>query len=342
MVYLTVQNRINRARSYGYQQGYRHGAILYGTEAGLSASTLSNRLGISERTVKNIRMRLRNNIHLGIRLGRPRNTTIRANRRLVRLARQWSRFSSPRLLELWGEPVSSWTVRRRLAELGIHPFRQLRKPLLNPINIEGRLNWAMARVTWLNTWERVVFSDESRFCLHESDGRVRIWRSIGQRFLPEYIEELPQAGHRSLLVWGAIWMNGKSVLQIIPGAVNGNSYTQIMQTFLNTSQPPLDFLFQDDNAPPHRALEVIQFKNNMGIRSLRWPSRSPDLNPIENLWSFLSRKVKESAPINMIQLRQVLVQQWANIPQLYINRLILSMRNRIGEVIRNRGGHTHY
>ena len=59
MRHANVQILLNRARSYGYQQGFRQAAVLYGTEAGLSARALSQRLGITERGVTKIRMRLR-------------------------------------------------------------------------------------------------------------------------------------------------------------------------------------------------------------------------------------------------------------------------------------------
>ena len=77
--------------------------------------------------------------------GRPVATTQRADRRLLRLARR-NRFApSSALLNLWDEPVSGLTVRRRLCAAGLRPRRPLRRPQLSQRHRQLRLRWAMAR-----------------------------------------------------------------------------------------------------------------------------------------------------------------------------------------------------
>ena len=75
-----------------------------------------------------------------------------------------------------------------------------------------------------------------------------------------------------------------------------------------------------------------------------WPSKSPDLNPIEHLWDNLDTRVRQrqNPPGNVNELRDALLEEWNNIPQAQINNLIHSMRHRCQAVSNARGGHTRY
>ena len=73
-----------------------------------------------------------------------------------------------------------------------------------------------------------------------------------------------------------------------------------------------------------------------------WPASSPDMSPIEHLWDILDRKIRpninENSTLN--DVRQLLQREWQSIPQKQIDRLIRSMRSRVGECLQNQGGYT--
>uniref|UniRef100_A0A3B3C2I8 Ig-like domain-containing protein n=1 Tax=Oryzias melastigma TaxID=30732 RepID=A0A3B3C2I8_ORYME len=104
------------------------------------------------------------------------------------------------------------------------------------------------------------------------------------------------------------------------------------------------FLLMHDNARPHVARVCRQYLEDEGIETIEWPSRSPDLNPIEHLWDIMfgSIRCRQVAPQTVQQLRDALTQIWEEMPQDTIRRLIRSMPPRCQACIQARGGHTRY
>ncbi|KAJ8345374.1 hypothetical protein SKAU_G00295670 [Synaphobranchus kaupii] len=99
-----------------------------------------------------------------------------------------------------------------------------------------------------------------------------------------------------------------------------------------------------DNARPHVARVCRQFLDDEGIDAIDWPSRSPELNPIEHIRDVMSRCIRrrQVAPQTVQELTDALIQVWEEIPQDTIRRLIRSMPRHCREYIQARGGHTHY
>ncbi|UYV83262.1 hypothetical protein LAZ67_23000324 [Cordylochernes scorpioides] len=112
---------------------------------------------------------------------------------------------------------------RRLVANGLHSCRPLRRLPLTPPNRRQRLEWCRARSTWMTEWHRVVFSDESRFCLSSDSRRVRVWRRRGESN-PAAIVERPTVRQRGIMVWGAIAYDSRSPLLRIQGTMTAQRY----------------------------------------------------------------------------------------------------------------------
>ena len=100
----------------------------------------------------------------------------------------------------------------------------------------------------------------------------------------------------------------------------------------------------DDNARPHRARVVADVMQHEAITTIPWPACSPDLNPIEHLWDILGRRIRRREPPvqNVVELEAALHQEWQQIPQHTIQRLILGIPRRVRAVINAHGSYTRY
>ena len=91
------------------------------------------------------------------------------------------------------------------------------------------------------------------------------------------------------------------------------------------------------------AIQVTQFLRTARLKTLTWPGNSPDLNPIENCWQVVGKKLAQKKPRNKRELQEAIIRVWHHELSLdYIKKLIHSMPSRIKAVIAARNGTTKY
>jgi DDE superfamily endonuclease len=149
----------------------------------------------------------------------------------------------------------------------------------------------------------------------------------------------------SVMVWAYFSYYGTGNLVFIDGNMDAVKYIEILSDNLAASAQKMGlsgYIFQQDNDPKHTAKLTRRFIEGKGIRTLSWPAQSPDMNPIENLWGLIKVKVGERHPKNIMELKQVILEEWSNIGPEVCQKYAGSFRKRIMELLRARGGHTHY
>ena len=105
---------------------------------------------------------------------------------------------------------------------------------------------------------------------------------------------------------------------------------------------PLVWRFRNDNDPKHTSKVVTEWLQSNGVSVLKWPAQSPDLNPIENLWEIVDRKIRVRNYTNKRDLIDAIKTEWQKIPMETINSLIDSMPRRCEAVLKNKGYPTKY
>ena len=107
---------------------------------------------------------------------------------------------------------------------------------------------------------------------------------------------------------------------------------------------PANFIFQHDNATPHAAHLTKKYLEEEEIPILEWPPMSPDLNPIENVWANLQRKVYEGGKTytNTDDLWCTIQDAFFTITKEEVENLYLSMRNQMIKVLEKQGEKTGY
>lgn len=114
---------------------------------------------------------------------------------------------------------------------------------------------------------------------------------------------------------------------------------------MKKSQP--NFIFMQDNASIHKVDIVVTLFHDLEIATLNWPPKSPDLNPIENIWGVMQNRLNkifddQGEPTNANDLFYLIERVWNDIKPEEIQKLYQSLPNRIQGVLNANGGRTKY
>ena len=231
--------------------------------------------------------------------------------------------------------ISTKTVRGYLKEMGWNSCVACKKPFLTIKAAANHLDWSHQHVNWVEEWQSIIFTDESRFCLHKSDSRTRIWRRPGEKFHKECVNTTVKFNGGSVMFWGCFSWQGVGPLVLVEGNMDSDGYVRVLAkdfipwaNELATAYPEEpQLIFQQDLASVHTSAYTKWWMETHGFNILDWAPHSPDLNPIENLWEHLDTEVRKREMMfkKKSDMIEVIRDEWGKIPLEFIRTLISSM-----------------
>lgn len=316
-------------------------------KAGNSYGNISARLDIPRATVQSIIKKFAEfgTVKTLPGRGRKQKVSVRNVRKLCREVN-----TNPRVvladiaerLHAEGTLVSNRTIQRCLNKNGLNGYRPRRTPLHKPCHVSARLKFAKAHLDKEKVfWERVLWSDETKIELFGHNNTKKIWRKKGEAFLPKNTLPTVKHGGGSVMFWGCFSSSGTGNLIPIKGIMKSHDYINILDENLKTSAQSLGlgrrWVFQQDNDPKHKSKSSTTWLQKNKVAVLPWPSMSPDLNPIENLWQELKVKIRKRAPKNLQELTSVAREEWENISAETTANLVQNYKKRLLAVIKMKG-----
>ena len=282
-----------------------------------------------------------------IRKGRPTIVSPQASRAITRICKANRLLSVHNITHTYNtsavQNVSVSTVQKIMKKYGFRSYSAMKKPYLKLHQRLRRVFWATTYSAWgADKWRDVVFSDECIFQSYSSSNKLLIRRTSLERNNAAFIQPVMRHGPH-IHVWGCFNSNGVGLLKRINGNMNAEKYQKDILHDIDIVGkclvfPKAAFVFQHDLAPPHKAKSTQAYLKNKNIEILPWPGNSPDLNPIENIWGILKRKVRPIQHKSAEELWNEVQSEWYKLSRNLCQKIVNSMPTRL-ELVKTSKGH---
>jgi transposase len=303
---------------------------------------------IDKKTVNEIMKKYRETGSIEDRPGRGRKRKISKEdeKKMIKLAKKEK--PATEIAQMYtsdtGKSIAVNTVRQLLHEHHFYFLPKVKIQALSEAHKQARLQYAIEQQNY--NWSQVLFSDEKTFWLGSETSHC--WQQLDKR-VQHTVTRYPPKLH----VWAAAGYYFKTKLYFFTQNMNQTLYQQIIKANLRekkiTYAPDCPkkirgkWVYLQDNDPKHTATKTMEILEELvGSRLIDHPSLSPDLNAMEDYWSYLDRKVRAAKVTSIPALKRKLAQEWAFMSWAEIRKSVDSMSDRLAECIERQGARTHY
>ncbi len=315
-------------------------------------SFIARETGHSRSLIRKIKNQMKNDediFELKNKLGAPVKITNDLRNEIRNLTMANRRMSSKTISNIISENSNFPSISRSSVDsvrhsLGFSYLPPIHTFFTTEVQRENRVNFCKYHIDNQTSWNNVLFTDESIFELNSA--HRWIWRRRGETSSDVY--NATNKFNKKVMVFGGISYKYTTPLITIQGTIDANDYVDdcIDQSGLilgmNNAYGHMNWVLMQDGATCHTASSTIEYLTDYCKVLKNWPSNSPDINPIENLWSYLKQKVEELNPQNEKDLIDLLIDLWENLDISLIHKLIDSVPSRIQAVIDSEGFPTKY
>jgi transposase len=314
--------------------------VLY-QDAQMKVSKISKTIGVPLRTIQDWVKKLGEDIDIFLHESKNFSQKIDEETRIsIRMeVEENSRQASTRKLAAKYD-VSHTAVRDVLADDGFEFRKPEKKHNLTDDEMEDRVLYCQDMLKYkARKIKRCFFSDEMGIRLTDLYRSKKLWMRPGEEPYTERFD-------RSIKVncWGGISWNGATSLHIYLENLNNSLYQAIVSNHkleMENLYEDQDFWYQQDNHPTHYPLHV--FDDDDHIDFIDFPTYSPDLNPIENLWATLKGRVAQDAPTTEDELVTSLRYNWGEITKVeFLRPYLKTLEGRYRECIEKNGESLHH
>ena len=316
---------------------------------------ISSQTGVSVRVVQKLIKRFREEGEVEIpaprpKTGRPKLVSPRSLKVMERQIKVDPSLTARQLKEknpiLFGKCSVRCVSQALHDDLGYKSFRALKKPLLTQKQKEKRVKFCKKYAVWdLEDWKTVLWSDESTFTVTGNASKT-VYRLPGSDpNLAQYTVKTVKHPS-SLMVWSCFSYHGVGELVILPKneMMNQYNYLELLCDYLPDSfENASATFFMQDSAPCRTAKSVKQWLNDCQVPYFSdWPGNSPDLNPIENLWSIVKQRLRDRDTSSLPRLEAAIRDIWSTLSPELLQNLAESVPRRLEACLNHKGNTTKY
>lgn len=327
--------------------------ILSLLRSGATFRYIASQLGVSISTVSSVKREHNLDGQLRRRGGQAKLSPTTKNyiKFLIKSGRASNAVQVTRILEKEDiAHVCPQTVRNVLKKAGLRAIKKKKKPRLLSYHKAARLKFAREHKDWdEKDWELVIWSDETIIHLNEPTSCCWAWKETNADIKDQHVQPTVKFGGGYLMLWGCMTARGVGYCCRLDDNMDAELYVQILNDKLRSTlryykYKAREITFQQDNDPKHKSRMAQEWFKKHRINVLKWPSQSPDLNPIEHLWRHLKKRLAdyEEPPESIDELWERIQDEWEGITPDVCKSLIKSMHNRIEQVLKRKGGYTSY